>query len=167
MPEDNEQKHHTKSDIYKFLKRSFFSVLSFKDSDKEETPPIKNELMIFNTDDAGDFYLTLKKDKSHFSGIDKNKNVSLLIYKEEETLENISRVVIKGEAKIIEDLNSDEAMKGFTIIGEKSPLIKHLMYEDDEDKQKYTLIFVKSNLINYVSMKETIEGIDPTILARK
>lgn len=167
MSEDKEKKHHTKSDIYKFLKRSFFSILSFKDNDSEGDNLIRNELMIFNTDDSGDFYLTLKKSKTYFSGINENKDVSLLIYKEEEKLENISRVIIKGHAEIIEDLSSDKALKGFTIIGEKSPLIKHLMYENDDDKEKYTLIFVKSNMINYTSMKEIIEGVEPTALARK
>jgi general stress protein 26 len=160
-------KHHQKSDIYIFLKKSFFAVLSFNSKDENGNNIIKTELMIFNTTESGDFYLTLKKPSSYFSGINKNNDVTLLIYKEEEDLENIARVVINGKARIIENLNSDEAERGFKIIGEKSPLIKHLMYEEDGEKDDYCLIYMKSETINYVSMSEIINKIEPTILMRK
>ncbi len=158
----SDSKKHKKSDIYVYLKRSFFAVLSYLKEDE-----IKSELMIFNTTESGDFYLTIKRPQSWFSEINKNKNITLLIYKEEENLKDIARVVVDGEAKLINDLNSDEAINGFKVIGEKSPSIKHLIYEDEKNRSQHTLIYVNAKKINYVSIRETVEGIEPTILERK
>jgi general stress protein 26 len=158
----SDSKKHKKSDIYVFLKKSFFAVLSYLNDNT-----IKNELMIFNTTESGDFFLTIKRPVSWFSGIKENSDVNLLIYKEEENLKDIARVIVNGEAKLIEDMNGEEAINGFKIIGEKSPSIKHLIYEDEKNREEYSLIYVKAKQINYVSIRETIEGKEPTILERK
>ena len=96
MPENV---RHTKNEIYLFLRKSFFAVLSFKDKDNKGNEIISSELMIFNTTNEGDFYLTTRKSDSKFSEIKKNEDVTLLIYKEEYT--NISMALLKGLLKSI------------------------------------------------------------------
>ncbi len=159
-----EQKHN-KNDIYVFLKRSFFGVLSYYDKTSGKGI-VKSELMIFNTTDSGDFYLTMKKPMSKFGNLSDNSNVTIMIYKEEERLRDISRIFVNGEARIITDLDGEDAEKGFELIGQKSPVIKHLVHEKG-DREKYTLVHVKAKLINFISLEEIMNGEDPTILARK
>lgn len=160
-------KHHTKSDIYIFLKRSFFAVVSYNSKDDDGNDIIKSELMVFNTTEDGNFYLTVKKSKDFFESIKDNPNITLLVYKEEELLEDIKRVVVNAEAKLIDDLDSEEAEKGFEIIGEKSPLVRHLIYADEEDRNEYTLIYAEAKTIDFISIKESMENKESTVLARK
>jgi len=148
---------YTKSEIDGFLQGCFFSVLNFK-----KDGHLVSELMIFSHDANGDFYLWSRKLTENFDSIKENPNVSLLIYKEEETLADMKYCNLWGIAEIIEDFNSEKAKIGYDLIGEKSPVAKQVPSEENEHKN--TLICVSAEHIEVIGFKDLKAGEGPTIL---
>lgn len=150
---------HTKDEIDQFLRKSFFAVLSFQ-KDNE----LISQLMIFGHTVSGEFYLCSENDKSLFEGITEDTNVSVLIYKEEENLNDIRQLNIQGKATRIQN-QDDELKQSYEVIGEKSPVIKKLA-DDTEKSQHYTFIKVIADSISYITFAEIKEHLTPTLMKR-
>lgn len=151
---------HTKDEIDQFLRKSFFAVLSF-----QHNAELISQLMIFGHTISGEFYLCSENDQTLFEALDEESNVSVLIYKEEENLDDIRQLNIQGKAKKISDLDSEEAKLAFEIIGEKSPVIANLP-NDPEKRKFYTLIKFEAVSISYITFAEIKEHLAPTLMKR-
>ncbi|HEO65544.1 MAG TPA: hypothetical protein ENI73_06700, partial [Spirochaetes bacterium] len=110
---------HSKDQVDHFLRNAFFAVLTFPGAEG-----LVSQLMIFGHTVEGDLYLASQYEKEVFSPLSSNPEVSILIYKEEERLEDVCQANIIGQASLIED--DDDAKLGFEAIGEKSPAIGNI-----------------------------------------
>ncbi len=149
---------HSKDQVDQFLRNAFFAVLTFPGKEG-----LVSQLMIFGHTVEGDLYFASQYDKEVFAPLGDNPEVSILIYKEEEKLEDICQANIIGLASIIEGIDSDEAKLAFEAIGEKSPAIGNVPYEQDP---RYTLVKVEAKTITYITFGELKENKAPTILKR-
>lgn len=149
----------TKQEINHFLSRSFFAVLSYNDNDILQT-----KLMIFGHNEKGVFYLYQQRNAEEFDALKEQQKVGLLIYKEEERLEDICHVSIDGAGELIDDINSEEATAALNLIGVKSPLIKNLA--EQNDRSGFTLIKVDASTMTFQSFKDLEAGLAPTILRK-
>ncbi len=148
---------HSKDQVDRFLRNAFFAVLTFPG-----TEGLVSQLMIFGHTVEGDLYLASQYEKEVFTPLGSNPEVSILIYKEEERLEDICQANIIGRASLIEELD-DDAKLAFEAIGEKSPAIGNIPYEQES---RYTLIKVEAKTITYITFGELLENKAPTILKR-
>lgn len=148
---------HSKQEIDTFLRSAFFAVLNF-----QQDNALQSELMVFSHHIDGSFYLTTRKTPDNFDSITHQRQVSLLIYKEEETLTAINYVQVAGTAELITDFDTDVAKEGFERIGEKSPKIRNIVYE--EDREKHCLIKVTADSIGFTNIGELRKGEPSTFL---
>lgn len=151
---------HSKNDIDLFFKKAFFAVLTYPSSEG-----LLSQLMIFSHTVDGGFFLASQNDKELFNSLTEKTDVSVLIYKEEEALDNIRQVNIIGQATLIENFDSDEAKLGYETIGEKSPLIGSIPL-NEELQQYYSLIKVEAKTISYITFAEIKQHLSPTVLKR-
>ncbi|GMT49470.1 MAG: hypothetical protein IEMM0008_1009 [bacterium] len=149
---------HSKDQVDQFLRDAFFAVLTFLG-----TEGLVSQLMIFGHTVEGDLYLASQYDKEVFDPLASHPEVSILIYKEEEKLEDICQTNIIGQASLIEGVDNDEAKLAFEAIGEKSPAIGNVSYDQDS---RYTLVKVEAKTITYITFGELKENKAPTILKR-
>ncbi len=151
---------HTKDEIDQFLRRAFFAVLTFP------TPEgLTSQLMIFSHTADGDFFLVSQNDPEIFASLADNPEVSVLIYKEEEDLDKIRQLNLVGNASFIKGFDSDEAILGYEAVGEKSPLIGYIPFDED-NRDGSTLIKVQARKISYITFAEIKQQNSPTVLKR-
>ncbi|MDH5681622.1 MAG: pyridoxamine 5'-phosphate oxidase family protein [Spirochaetota bacterium] len=151
---------HTKDQIDDFLRNAFFSVLSFQGSDG-----LLSQLMIFGHAVDGSFYMISQNEKSIFEPLKAESQVSVLIYKEEENLDDITQLNIQGKATLIKDFTSADGQTAFQCIGEKSPLIASVA-DDPGSSSNYSVIKVEASVISYITFGELKQFMPPTVLKR-
>jgi nitroimidazol reductase NimA-like FMN-containing flavoprotein (pyridoxamine 5'-phosphate oxidase superfamily) len=151
---------YSKKHIDSFLRDCFFAVLSYRDGAQ-----LKSDLMVFSHHIDGTFYLITRQSSEGFHGISEDPSVSLMIYKEEEDLEAINYFMVSGTGSVIDELDSDDAEQALTLIGDKSPMIRNLLY--DEDREKHCIIRVEAEQMSFVNWGDLKQGTPITILEKE
>ncbi len=152
---------HTKDQIDHFLRDAFFAVLTFSSHEG-----LVSQLTCFGHTMDGNFYLISQNDKEIFNSLFENKDVSVLIYKEEENLDDIRQVNITGTGTLIEGFDSEDARIGYESVGAKSPVIANVPL-DPQNHKYYTLIKIEAKTIASTSYAEMKKHIPPTVLKRE
>ncbi len=153
--------YHSKNEIHHFLQRAFFAVITTQ----SENDILSSSLMTFAHSKDGILYLATKKNRVFFNAIEENTMVSVLVFKEEEDLEEIREVSIYGSAVFVDNDDDETLDTAYKLLGTKSPVLGNLRIDLDERK-KYTIIKVIPERITYSSIKEINEGENPTIIKR-
>lgn len=148
---------HSRSEIDALLIRSFFANLSYIHSHA-----IVTDLMVFNHRPDGLFYLSSRKDASVYPGVESAVDASLVIYKEEDVIDDIGIVRADGELSRIADLESSEAIEAVRILSEKSPLARLVL--ENEFKGQHTLFRFAPKVLTYNTHGDIRRGRGPTVL---
>lgn len=150
-----------KEQIDNFLHSAFFGVLSYVG-----TSSLTSQLVHFAHTTTGTFFLRpFQKKKDLFLSLKQQSSISLLIYKEEEDLEDMQQVLVEGTATLLDDMESPEVKFAYEILGKKSPLVQMIGLKLKEYPEEF-LVRVEGNSLSYASISEMQKQETPTILNR-
>jgi hypothetical protein len=148
---------HSRSDIDGLLIRAYFASLTY-----EHEGELISDLLSFNHRPDGMFYLSSRKSPSVFPGLEQATKASVVIYKEEESIDDIAILRMQGDLTQIEDLDSSEARDAVKILADKTPLAKLIL--ENEFRGRHVLLKYEPSVMIYNTHGEIRQGHGPTIL---
>ena len=149
-----------KSQIINYLNQSLLATVNILSDGKP-----KSIMTVFGNDKDGCIYICVRKHSSIVKMLHLNPDVSLLISREEDILEDISALTVEGKAEIIDAVNSESNMIAYDILNKKSPVIGKI--PDSDQISEYRIIKIQPAEIIFQNYGKYLDKIQPVILKKK